>query len=98
MDRIQYQILQYVKVNKGNIGYLPTINAPLPKLATVQEILQHCLSIKDKLELDSICVADQAIYFKLVEIVNSNYTLYQSIVLCMGGFHTCCNLLSITGK
>ena len=88
-----------VKVSKDNIGYLPTINAPPTKLATVQEILRHCLSIKDKLELDSIiCVADQAIYSKLVEIVNNNYTLYQSIVLRMGGFHTCCNLLSIIGK
>lgn len=92
------KIRDNVDIRKDNIGYLPTINAPATKLSTVQEILQHCHNIKDQLQLDSIvCVTDQAIYAKLVEIVSSNPTIYEPIVLRMGGFHTCNVLINIIG-
>ena len=68
-------------------------------MSTIQEILRQGLSIKEQLCLDSIViVADQAIYSKMVEIMSGNLVQYESIVVRMGGFHTCGVLLVILGE
>ena len=88
-----------IYVTPDNIGYLPCINASAAQMSTVQEILHQGLSIKEQLCLDSIViVADQAIYCKLVEIMSGDPVQYASIVVCMGGFHTCGVLLAILGE
>ena len=88
-----------VCVTPDNIGYLPCINASAAQMSTVQEILRQGLSIKEQLCLDSIViVADQAIYCKLVEIMSGDPVQYASIVVRMGGFHTCGVLLAILGE
>ena len=58
-----------ITVSKDTIGYLPTINAPAKQLSTVHNVLVQTTKIKDELELKEIvCVFDQALYGKAVEI------------------------------
>ena len=44
------------EVVKDNVGYLPTINAPVTNMSTVYEVLTKSLQIKDTLNLQSIVV------------------------------------------
>ena len=58
-----------VTVTQDSIGYLPTINAPATQMSTVNEVLKQTLSIQKSLGLKNIvCVFDQALYAKAVEI------------------------------
>ncbi|KAK5859272.1 hypothetical protein PBY51_003352 [Eleginops maclovinus] len=92
------QICNNVTVVQDTVSYLPTINAPATELATVHEVLNRTLSIKEALQLNSIvCVFDQALYAKAAEIV-WKHEKFNNIIIRMGVFHTICNLLSILGK
>ena len=58
-----------VTVAKDNLGYLPTIDAPVTIMSTVFEVLSESLKIKDSLKLNTkLVVFDQALYAKVVEI------------------------------
>jgi len=86
-------------VHKDTVGYLPTINAPATQLSTVHHVLIQVMKIKTELDLDEIvCVFDQALYAKAMEIKWKNGEIFQSVVIRMGTFHTLCNLMSIIGK
>ena len=92
------QIRDNVTVVQDTFSYLPTINAPATELATVHEVLNRTLSIKESLQLNSIvCVFDQALYAKAAEIV-WKHEKFKNIIIRMGVFHTICNLISILGK
>ena len=83
----------------SNVGYLPTINAPATSMSTVNKILNRSLSIMRSLNLTSIiCVFDQAIYCKALEIKSKNVDICKPVVLRLGTFHTLCTMLSIIGK
>ena len=59
------QARQVIPVEVSSIGYLPTINFPVPDLSTVYEILKISIAIKEILKLDFIvCTFDQALYAK----------------------------------
>ena len=86
-------------VQKDNIGYLPTINAPATAMSTVYEVLMQSLQIMTNCKLSNIvCVFDKALYAKATESAWKHQELFKSIVLCMGEFHTICNLLATIGK
>ena len=86
-------------VNKDNIGYLPTIDAPATNMSTVFEVLNQSPKIKDTLKLQAIVVVfDQALYAKATEIKWKHSEKFESIVLRMGAFHTICTFLGIIGK
>ena len=58
-----------VVVTPDNIGYLPTINAPATQISTVNEVLKQSLQIQQSLGLGKlVCIFDQALYAKAVEI------------------------------
>eukprot|EP00745_Piridium_sociabile_P027749 TRINITY_DN44663_c0_g1_i3.p1 TRINITY_DN44663_c0_g1~~TRINITY_DN44663_c0_g1_i3.p1 ORF type:complete len:1606 (-),score=395.32 TRINITY_DN44663_c0_g1_i3:590-5317(-) len=88
------------KVSQDNIGYLPTINAPATQLSTVHEVLNQSLSIMQSLGLSTIvCVFDQALYAKAVEITWKHPDKFlNTIILRLGVFHTICTLLATIGK
>lgn len=86
-------------VQKDTVSYLPTINAPATQLSTVHQVLLMVLKIKAELDLEEIvCVFDQALYAKAMEIKWKNNEMFEKVVIRMGAFHTLCNLLSIIGK
>jgi len=87
------------QVTADAIGYLPTINAPVTELSTVQEILRQSISIQSSLQLDNIAVVfDQALYAKATEIAWKHPEQYGALKLMMGNFHSICNLMSTIGK
>lgn len=85
-------------LTRGDI-YLPTINAPATQMSTVNEALNQSLSIMQCLDLTKIvCVFDQALYAKAVEITWKHAGKFQNIIIRLGVFHTICTLLAIIGK
>ena len=86
-------------ITQDTIGYLPTINAPAAALSTVNEIITQAFKINEYLRLrEIVCVFDQALYAKAVDIVWKHPDKFKPIVLKMGGFHRICNFLGIIGK
>ena len=68
-------------------------------MATVHEVLQQSLKIKNMLKLKSIFrVFDQALYAKAAEVQGKQRERFKDIVLRMGVFHMACTMLSIIGK
>lgn len=88
-----------ISVAKDIIHYLPTIFAPATEMATVNELLTRSMNVMHSLQLSKVvCVMDQALYSKAVEITWKHSDKFRGIILRMGDFHTICNLLSIIGK
>ena len=62
-------------------------------------MLLQIIKIKAELLLEEIvCVFDQALYAKAMEIKWKNSEVFKKVVIHMGAFHTLCNLLPIIGK
>ncbi len=89
-----------VIVSPNNVGYLPTINAAPTQMSTVNEVLNQSLSIMQSLALKKIvCVFDQALYAKAVEIIWKHPDKFENtIIIRLGVFHTICTLLATIGK
>ena len=86
-------------VKDTSIGYLDCIDAPATDLSTVYHILERCLQIKDALNLQTVvCVFDQAIYCKVMEIKWKQPERFQSCIVMLGIFHTIMMFLGIIGK
>ena len=94
------QLISSVEVPpKSVIGYLPVIDASPTEMSTVLTILQRCVEIADKLELDTIVVVfDQAIYSKAQLIRWRNAVFMKRIVIRLGAFHTAMSFLGCIGK
>ena len=85
-------------INKTSIGYLDCINAPATDISTVYDIFESCLKIKEALKLKTIvCVLDQAIYCKAMEIKWKDSERYSSCLVMLGIFHTIM-FLGVMGK
>lgn len=83
-----------VTITQDSIRYLPTINAPAAQMSTVNEVLKQTLSIQKSLGLKNIvCVFDQALYAKAVEIAWKHPEEFNSIIIRKSAFHTMCTLL-----
>ncbi len=88
-----------MEVSCDEIGYLPTINAPATDMSTVYEILQQSKKISQTLQLPYIvCVFDQALYAKAIELTWKHPVMFKDLVLRMGDFHTIFNFLATIGK
>ena len=81
------------------VGYLDCPDAPATDNATIYHLLCRSLMIKEKLGLSSmVCVYDQAIFAKAIEIQFKEKEKFKSLVLMMGGFHTLMMFLGIIGS
>jgi len=88
-----------ITIQKDNIDYLSNINAHATEMTTVNELLRQSVLIRNSLNLYKIVVEfDQAIYAKAVEIIWKHPEKFRDVILCMGAFHTTCNLKSVIGK
>ena len=90
---------QTTEACSDEIGYLPTIHAPATDIAIVYEILQCSVMIQKQLQLPYIiCVFDQAIYAKAIELTWKHPHLFKELVIRMGDFHTVFNFMATIGK
>ena len=88
-----------IPILKSTIGYSDSIDSPATEMSTLSEILSRCLKIKVKLNLPVIvCVFDQAIYAKAVEIKWTYPDKFESCILMLGFFHMLMMFLGIIGK
>ena len=75
-------------INKTSMRYLYCINAPARDISIVYNILERCLKIKEALKLETVvCVFDQAIYCKVMEIKWKNSERYSFCLVMLGIFH-----------
>ena len=87
-----------IPVSKSLVGYLDCLDAPATDNATIYHLLCRSLMIKEKLGLSSmVCVYDQAIFAKAIEIQFKEKEIFKSLVLIMRGFHTLMMFLGIIG-
>ena len=76
-------------INKTSMRYLDGINAPATDISIVYNILERCLKIKEALKLETVvCVFDQAISCKTMEIKWKNSERYSFCLVMLGIFHT----------
>ena len=88
-----------IVVTQDTVAYLPTVNAPATELSTVHEVLNQTVRIMESLQLSEIvCIFDQALYAKALEIAWKHQDLFGCIIFRMGVFHTLCTMLAIMGK
>ena len=93
------QIRNGILVVKSSIRYLDSIDLPATEISTVYEILDKCLKIKEKLNLAVlVCVFDQAIFAKAVEIKWKHPEKYENCIIMLGIFHMLMMFLGIIGK
>ena len=63
------KICDNIEVVEDKVTYLPTVNAPATNTATVHEVLNQSLKITENLKLhETVCVFDQALYAKALDI------------------------------
>lgn len=68
-------------------------------MSTVTEVLKQSLGIQQSLDLTKIvCVFDQALYAKAVEITWKHPDQFSNIIIRIGNFHTISTLLATIGK
>ena len=95
----QISIRNNLAVVKTSVGYLDSIDAPATEISTVYHVLQRCLKIKDSLNIQCIiCVFDQAIYCKAMEIKWKHPDQFKDCIIMLGIFHTIMMYLGIFGK
>jgi len=88
-----------VAFTPDNVGYLPTINAPVTQMSTVNEVLKQSLIIQQSLGMRNILgVFDKALYAKAVEITWKHPDQFSNTIIIVGAFHTVCTLLATIGK
>jgi hypothetical protein len=93
------EIRDNIVVTQDTVAYLPTVNAPATELSTIHEVLNRTLQIMESLQLSNIvCVFDQALYAKALEIAWKHQEKFGCIIFRMGIFHTLCTLLANLGK
>ncbi len=82
-----------------NIGYLPVIDAPVTDVATVNALLEHSVSICQRLQLPEIVlVFDKALYAK-AQMIRWKDEVYKSrLVIRLGDFHTIMSFCSAIAK
>ena len=83
----------------SNIQYLTSIDSPATEMCTVITVLDRCLKIKEQLRLNYIvCVFDQAIYCKAMELKWRYPDKYKDCIVMLGIFHMIMMYLGIIGK
>ena len=77
----------HIVIVESAISYLDTIDASATDLRTAYEVLSRGCEIKDRLQLKAVvCVFDQAFYAKAMEIFCKHKSLFEGLVIMMGGW------------
>ena len=80
-------------------GMLPILQAPADENNTVTTVINHFMSISEKLgQPFTIITADQPLYSRGKELIWANYEKYGNVVLIMGHLHILFNFLKAIGQ
>ena len=80
-------------------GMLPVLQAPADENNTVITVINHFMSISEKLgQPFTIITADQPLYSRGKELIWANYEKYKNVVLIMGHLHILFNFLKAIGQ
>ena len=80
------------------IGYLDCLDAPTTETATIYHLMERALRIQKQLEIDKlVCVYNQVIYVKAMEIQLKELEKFSSLFLMMGTFPILLMFLEIIG-
>ena len=83
----------------SNIQYLTSTDLSATEMCTVVTVFDRCLKIKEQLRLNNIvCVFDQAIYCKAMEMKWRYPEKYKDCIVMLGIFHVIMMYLGITSK
>ena len=78
---------------------LPILQAPADENNTVTTVINHFMSISEKLgQPFTIITADQPLYSRGKELIWANYEKYKNVVLFMGHLHILFNFLKAVGQ
>ena len=85
--------------SSSTIGYLPVIDAPVTDMSTINTLLQHSVSICQRLQVPEIVlVFDEAIYAKAQMIRWKHDELKKRLVIRLGDFHTVMSFCTAISK
>ena len=88
-----------IVVVESTIGYLDTLDSSATDLKTAYVVLSRGCEIRDRLQLKAVaCVFDHAFYAKAMEVYWKHKTLFDGLVVMMGGFHLLMMLLGVIGS
>ena len=78
---------------------LPILQAPADENSTVTTVINHFMSISEKLgQPFTIITAHQPPYSRGKELIWANYDKYKNVVLVMGHLHILFNFLKAIGQ
>ena len=84
---------------ESTASYYPVIGASPTRFDCVYTLLARTVAMAKPLHLqDTVVVVDQATYAKAFEIVCKHKEEFKSVVLRLGSFHTCLDILAVLGK
>ena len=84
---------------ESSVHYLPCLDAPAIEYSTIMEVMNRALKMKESLKFNGIvCVFDQSIFAKAVEIKWRDPSKYKSGVLLLGTFHTIMMYINVISK
>ena len=88
----------HIVIVESVISYLDTIDASATDLRTAYEVLSRGCEVKHRLQWKAVvCVFDQAFCAKAMEIFSQHKSLFEGLVIMMGGFHLLMMLLGVIG-
>ena len=88
----------HIVIVESVISYLDTIDASATDLRTAYEVFSRGCEIKHRLQLKAVvCVFDQAFCAKAMEIFSQHKSLFEGLVIMIGGFHLLMMLLGVIG-
>ena len=78
------------------VHYLDCLDAPATETATIKEVMERALKMKDALKISEIvCVFEWSIFAKAAEIKWKSPEKYKDCVLVLGAFHMIMSFMSI---
>ena len=84
---------------ESSMSYLECIITPAADISTINQVLERALKIKTSLNLNSIvCVFDQSIFAKGMEIKWKEPTKFQNCLIMLGTFHAIMMFMAVIYK
>ena len=85
-------------VKKDLVGYLDCLDAPATEMSTIYDLMERAVKIREYLNIPTlVCVYDQAIYAKAVEIKLKDPRTFSYLFLVMGTFYILLMYLGVIG-
>ena len=82
------RVPDHVVVIESTVHYFDCLDAPAIETATIQEVMERALKMKDALKISEIVyVFDQSIFAKAAQIKWNSPEKYKDCVLVLGAFH-----------